>query len=142
MSKAYVSRALRRRLAEQAKHRCGYCLSSEKITGTPMEVEHLMPESRGGLTVEDNLWLACKLCNDHKGDRVEAPDPLTNEVVPLFNPRKERWSEHFTWTPEGDRIIGLTPVGRATVVALQLNRSTLVDARKVWVAAGLHPPKE
>ena len=58
MSKAYVSKALRRRLAVQAKHRCGYCLSSEKITGTPMEVEHLMPESRGGLMVEANLWLA------------------------------------------------------------------------------------
>lgn len=107
-----------------------------------MEIEHIVPESLGGLTVEANLWIACKLCNDHKRERIEAPDPLTNVIAPLFNPRTQRWSEHFTWTPEGERIIGLTPTGRATVVALKLNRSVLVDARQVWVAAGLHPPKE
>lgn len=142
MSKAYVSKALRRRVAEQAKHRCGYCLSRQSITGTPMEIEHIVPESQGGLTIEANLWLACTLCNDHKGDRMESADPLTNAVVPLFDPRAQRWNEHFTWTPEGDRITGLTPTGRATVVALKLNRSVLVDARRVWVAAGLHPPDE
>jgi hypothetical protein len=106
-----------------------------------MEIEHIVPESQGGLTDEANLWLACKLCNDHKGDRMEAADPLTNVVVPLFNPRTQRWNEHFAWTPEGNRIIGVTPTGRATVVALKLNRAVLVDARRVWVAVGLHPPK-
>jgi hypothetical protein len=142
VSKAYVSKALRRRVADQARHRCGYCLTPETITGTPMEIEHIVPESRGGLTVESNLWLACKLCNDHKGERVEAPDPLTDEVVRLYNPRTQRWSKHFTWTPEGTQVIGMTPTGRATVVALKLNRSVLVDARQVWVAVGLHPPEE
>jgi|SRR5579859_4239021 len=142
MSKAYVPKALRDRLACSARHRCGYCLTPEKITGTPMDVEHLFPESRGGVTEEDNLWLACSGCNDHKGDRIEAPDPLTSEVVRLFNPRYQRWSEHFAWTPEGDRMLGLTPVGRATVIALKLKRAILVDTRRVWVAAGLHPPKD
>lgn len=141
MSTAYVSRALRQRVAEQAQQRCGYCLSSQGITGTPMEIEHIVPESQGGLTVEANLWLACKMCNDHKGDRMEAADPLTNVVAPLFNPRTQRWNEHFAWTSEGDRIIGMTSTGRATVVALKLNRAVLVDARRVWVAVGLHPPR-
>lgn len=113
MSKAYISTDLHRRVAEQARHRCGYCLTPEKITGTPMEIEHIVPEARGGLTVEANLWLACRMCNAYKGQREEAPDPLTNQKARLFNPRAQRWSDHFIWTPEGDRIIGLTPVGRA-----------------------------
>lgn len=142
MSKAYVPKALRDRIAEQARYRCGYCLSSEKIVGMPMDVEHIFPESRGGLTEEDNLWLACSGCNDHKGDRIEAIDTLSGEVVRLFNPRHQRWTDHFAWTPEGDRIIGLTPMGRATVIALKLNRTILVDARRVWVSKDLHPPKD
>jgi hypothetical protein len=60
----------------------------------------------------------------------------------LFNPRRQIWREHFAWTPEGDRIIGLTAVGRATTVALNLNRPALVKARQVWVAAGWHPPQD
>jgi hypothetical protein len=63
-------------------------------------------------------------------------------MVPLFNPRRQVWREHFAWTTEGDRIIGLTTIGRATVIALDLNRPSLVKARQVWVAAGWHPPKD
>jgi hypothetical protein len=74
--------------------------------------------------------------------RVEASDPLTGEIVPLFHPRQQQWGEHFAWSPEGDRILGLTPTGRATVAALHLNRDKLVEARQTWVAVGLHPPKD
>jgi 5-methylcytosine-specific restriction endonuclease McrA len=105
-----------------------------------MEVDHLVPESLGGLTEEANLWLACSLCNDHKAGRTAAPDPLTGETVRLFNPRQQTWNAHFRWTQQGDRIVGRTPTGRATVVALNLNRPTLVRARQLWVAAGWHPP--
>ncbi|MBC8447685.1 MAG: HNH endonuclease, partial [Chloroflexi bacterium] len=96
----------------------------------------------GGLTEEDNLWLACSLCNENKGIRTVALDPLTGEMAPLFNPRRQVWQEHFAWIAEGDRIIGLTAIGRATVIALNLNRLSLVKARQVWVAAGWHPPKK
>ena len=142
MSRTYIPKALRQRVAAQAQHRCGYCLTPEFIVGYEMDIDHFMPEALGGQTVEENLWLACNRCNEHKGDRVKAPDPQTGEVVPLFNPRTQWWSEHFAWTPKGDQIIGLTPIGRATVEALQLNRQALVKSRRVWVAAGLHPPKE
>ena len=142
MSKTYIPKALRQRVAAQAQHRCGYCLTPESIVGYEMDVDHFIPEALGGQTVEENLWLACNRCNEHKGDRVKAADLQTGKVVPLFNPRTQRWSEHFTWTPEGDQIIGQTPVGRATIEALQLNRQALVKARRVRVAAGLHPPKD
>jgi hypothetical protein len=140
MSETRVPKGLRRLVTEQAKHRCGYCLTSEYVVGTPMEIDHILPESLGGLTEEENLWLACSLCNDHKGDRIAALDPETGEIVRLYNPRFQDWHEHFTWNEASDRIIGLTPVGRATVIALNVNRPSLVRARQLWSIAGWHPP--
>jgi hypothetical protein len=110
------------------------------LTGVSLSVDHIIPLAAGGPTVRENLWLACRPCNEFKGTQVQAVDPETGERVPLFNPRTQDWSEHFTWSADGTQVIGLTPVGRATVVALQLNRSMLVRARRRWVLVGLHPP--
>ncbi len=142
MSQSHIPLELRWRVAEQARHRCGYCLTSEAIVGAPMEIDHLIPQSLGGLTEEDNLWLACSLCNDHKSDRIAALDPVSGQIVRLFDPRRQVWGEHFAWTAAGDWMIGLTPTGRATVAALNLNRPALVRARQAWVMVGWHPPKD
>lgn len=107
-----------------------------------MEIDHIMPQSLGGLTEEDNLWLACSLCNDHKGNRIAALDLISGEVALLFNPRRQKWQDHFEWSSGGERIIGITPTGRATVLALALNRPSLVLARRLWSAVGWHPPKD
>lgn len=136
----YIAKRLRQRVALAARHRCGYCLSSERIVGTPMEIDHIVPEVLGGLTVEENLWLACSLCNDHKADRIAGVDVVTGERVRLVDPRRQIWTQHFEWAATGDIIIGTTPCGRATVTALQLNRPTLVYARRCWVSVGWHPP--
>ena len=77
MSKSYVPVWLRERVAAQARHRCGYCLTAEAVTGAPLVIEHLIPEALGGPTEEANLWLACSQYNLHKGDRIIARDPLT-----------------------------------------------------------------
>ncbi|MBU0677986.1 MAG: HNH endonuclease, partial [Verrucomicrobia bacterium] len=69
MSRSYIPKALREQVAADARHRCGYCLTSSNIIGTPMEIDHIIPESLGGLTIRENLWLACSMCNDHKGTR-------------------------------------------------------------------------
>ena len=142
MSRTHVPKELREQVAAQARLRCGYCLTAEAIVGTPMELDHIVPEALGGPTEEDNLWLACSLCNDHKHDRIAALDPETGEVVRLFDPRHQAWSEHFSWTSEGDCVLGMTPTGRATVAALNLNRPSLVKARQLWVSVGWHPPKD
>lgn len=141
MTSAHVPKALRDRVAAQARHRCGYCLNHEALVGAPLEIEHLFPVSLGGLTEESNLWLACSACNNSKGSRVAAFDRVTGELVPLFNPRRQAWKEHFAWTQSGDRIVGLTEIGRATIVALSLNRPHLVRTRLLWVSVGWHPPK-
>ncbi|MEI7895343.1 MAG: HNH endonuclease signature motif containing protein [Myxococcales bacterium] len=142
MSRSYIGRALREEVAREGRHRCGYCLTSARIIGTPMEVDHIIPESLGGLTIRENLWPACSMCNDHKGNRIAAPDPRTVEIVRLFDPRLQLWSDHFYWSAEGDVIIGRTPTGRATVISVRLNRAELVEARRGWVSAGWHPPKD
>jgi hypothetical protein len=140
MRRPRIPRALRERVAAQGQHRCSYCLLSEAIVGLPLDVDHIMPVALGGLTTEDNLCLACSACNARKGDRIEARDPLDGGIAPLFHPRQQRWHEHLVWSTDGERILGLTPTGRATVRALDLNRPLLVAARRRWVAAGWHPP--
>ncbi len=82
----------------------------------------------------------CCLCNNAKAAQTECHDPVTGRLTPLFNPRREQWSDHFHWSKEGTRILGKTPTGRATIVALQLNNLISVVVRRHWVAAGWHPP--
>jgi hypothetical protein len=140
--KASISSELRRQVSQEAKYRCGYCLTPQRIIGRPMVIDHLLPESRGGPTVRENLWLACRRCNEFKGARTHAVDPRTGETVTLFNPRTQSWTVHFTWSEDGTEIIGLTAIGRATVSALQLNNEMIIASRSLWVQAGWHPPVE
>jgi hypothetical protein len=140
MTSAYISKKLRGRVAEEARYRCGYCLTSERIAGLPMEIEHLIPQVLGGPTLEENLWLACSACNSFKGQRIAARDPETGQMARLFNPREQLWEDHFLWVESGARIVGRTDVGRATTNALRLNRLLLVNARRSWIRAGWHPP--
>ncbi len=138
----YIPVALRARIAQQARYRCGYCLRSEELMGMPMEVEHIIPVAAGGPTVEENLWLACRRCNDFKGALTQALDPQTNEPVPLFNPRTQIWFEHFVWSDDGIHILGTTSSGRATIVALQLNNPEIIVTRRLWVSVGWWPPAD
>lgn len=142
MSTTRVPADLRRRVARQARCRCGYCQTQEAVIGAALEIDHLLPESLGGLTTEQNLWLACSLCNDHKGNRYFLIDPFSGLRVRIFNPREQSWAEHFAWAENATRVDGRTAAGRATVAALQLNRPSLVLARGLWVAAGWHPPAD
>jgi hypothetical protein len=140
MRRTAIPAALRRQVSADAGHRCGYCQSDEALTGVPLSVEHIIPLVAGGQTTRDNLWRSCRPCNELKGPQTAAPDPETGVSVPLFNPRAQAWLEHFAWSDDGSLVIGRTPIGRATVVALQLNRPLLVSARRRWVAVGWHPP--
>jgi hypothetical protein len=117
-------------------------LSPQHLVMARLEIEHILPVGKGGSDDESNLWLACPICNGHKSDKTEAVDPVTGTTVPLFNPRTQVWGEHFAWSEDGVRIIGTTPVGRATVEALWLDRDVeALEVRRYWVMAGWHPPR-
>ncbi len=137
----YISPEVRRRVAEAARHHCGYCQTQEAIIGMPLEIEHIVPEAAGGSSDEMNLWLACSRCNQFKGAQTHVKDEETGENVPLFNPRRQQWTDHFTWEQGGLYIVGLTPIGRVTVAALQMNNPYVVHSRQVWIAWGWHPPR-
>ena len=141
--KRYVPKELAQKVRNSAQNRCGYCLSPQRLVMARLEIEHIIPIAKGGTNDETNLWLACPLCNNHKSDKTSATDPKTGQPAPLFNPRTQAWTEHFRWSQEGIKVIGLTAIGRATVNALKLDSDTdALEVRRYWVAAGWHPPTE
>lgn len=141
MSRSRIPVEVRERVRHVAADRCGYCLSSQELVLGRLQLDHIIPIAKGGTDDEDNLWLACSLCNSYKGIQTTGVDPLTNAIVSLFNPRQQTWSGHFHWSDDGAQIDGLTPCGRATVIALQLNNVLAVTVRRGWIQAGWHPPK-
>lgn len=134
---ALVRRLVRRR----AQNHCEYCLSRMDYTGHEFTVDHIIPESKGGEDTFENLCFCCFWCNNYKSVRTSFRDPRTGRTVHLFNPRKENWDDHFRWSPRSTRIIGKTACGRATIIALRLNREVLVRTRRIWVTNDLHPPE-
>ncbi|MEO0413594.1 MAG: HNH endonuclease signature motif containing protein [Verrucomicrobiota bacterium] len=136
----YISKAVRRAVREDAGERCGYCRSSEAVSGLALQFEHILPESLGGDSSRENLWLACSRCNRNKSDRTEGVDPETGTLAAIYNPRKEVWEDHFLWIEGGALIEGRTSVGRGTVEALRLNEPLVVLARRLWIQWGVHPP--
>ena len=142
MTKTRIPRSLQRRVAAESRNQCAYCHTLTSITGARPVIDHIIPEAEGGQTAWENLCVACHSCNEFKGAQVETQDPLTGEQVPLYHPRRQQWKEHFGWSEDGSEIIGLTPVGRAIVVVLNMNHPDIVEARRRWARVGWHPPPE
>lgn len=142
MSDGYIPVELRRMVRERARNCCEFCRYLGRYSPQTMSVDHLIPRQAGGETIADNLALSCQGCNSHKAARTMASDSVTGALVPLFNPRRHKWNEHFAWSPDFLQITGLTATGRATVDALQLNREGLINMRRVLYTTGEHPPSE
>jgi hypothetical protein len=127
----------RAELARRAQYRCEYCGYPEAASSTPLEVDHIIPEARGGRTTLDNLALCCRSCNLYKHVKTAATDPVTGETISLFSPRTQRWAEHFILDRDRGEIHGLTPHGRATVAALVLNSPHAIATRRLLLRLGL-----
>ena len=123
----------------RAVGRCEYCHAQQVLIGQAFHIDHIVPRSKGGQLTAENLCWACAHCNIAKADRTQAVDPTTAKRVPLFNPRTQRWDEHFRWSRDWKRLIGRTPVGRATVASLDMNAKLLQNARPFWRVVGLLP---
>jgi hypothetical protein len=127
-------------MAHAAGDACGYCRAPQRALPYRLEVEHLLPSSRGGGDERANLWLSCHKCNKLRSNHIAGTDPLTLEEVALFNPRRDNWPDHFAWQQDGLLIVGRTAIGRATVATLHLNDTYHLSARGVWILAGIYPP--
>jgi 5-methylcytosine-specific restriction endonuclease McrA len=135
MSQTYISAALRKLVRERAGDRCEYCLIPESVTFASHWIDHIVAEKHGGKTEAENLANSCVVCNERKGSDLSSIDPETGAVVPLFHPRRDRWSEHFRLA--GGRIESITPNGRVTERLLQFNIPDRVEEREQLIEAGL-----
>lgn len=124
----HISAQLRRLVVERANNHCEYCGFPQDLSMLAFEMEHIIAEKHGGLTVAANLALACPYCNRAKGTDLGSIDPNTGLLTPFFNPRTERWQDHFKFV--GAKIIPITGEGRVTVAILQFNHPDRLQERE------------
>lgn len=141
MSNSYISSKKRKIVYKRALGCCEYCQCVADFIPETLPIEHIIPESKNGSNELDNLALSCHGCNGSKYDKTHAFDPTTENKVPLFHPRKDKWIEHFQWNEDFSEILGLTPTGRATIITLKMNRPNVINLRFALYLIGYHPPK-
>ncbi|NUO81364.1 HNH endonuclease [candidate division KSB1 bacterium] len=120
-------------MAARAKHCCEYCRAPEIFFNHRFVVDHIVPRVFGGSDELDNLALACHSCNGHKYQKQLILGVVRKSLIRIFDPRRDRWGDHFRWNPNKTRLIGRSAIGRATIEALQLNNDRQVEARILWV---------
>ena len=130
-----MHRKLDHEVRRRARGICEYCHLPESISDLRHVVDHIVARQHKGRTVSANLALACGRCNRHKGPNIAGIDPRTRRLVPLFNPRTDRWADHFRW--KSARLVGLTDVGRATIEILAINHPYRLAARRVLIESGI-----
>ena len=129
--------ALEALVRQRAGERCEYCRFPEAYAEVPFQIDHVVARQHGGRAAAENLALACCFCNRYKGPNLSGVDPLTNNVIRLFNPREQRWEDHFRW--DGPVLVGNTATGRASVRTLNLNRADALAVRTALMAEGVYP---
>ena len=138
MTRPNIPSALRQLVFERAQGRCEYCLVHEDDRPESHQVDHVIALKHGGQTSSENLALACAICNNNKGSDLATIDQTSGELIPLFNPRKQIWRDHFGFS--GARIVGVTAIGEATIRLLRVNDPDRVSLRQVLIEAGFYPP--
>jgi len=132
-----IGGALRRLVAGRAFYQCEYCLLSEDDSFSPHQVDHIVSRKHGGLSVPSNLAYACLRCNTWKGSDIASVEPPTCRLTPLYNPRQQRWADHFQL--EDAIIEPLTAEGVVTARLLRLNLDQRVAERRLLIAIGRYP---
>lgn len=140
MTDKAVPRSVRRVVQDRAGNRCEYCRHSAEYSSAPFVCDHVLPRASGAGNSPDELAWSCPYCNGHKHSKTHARDPKTKRTVALFNPRRQKWGDHFVWSDDFLLVSGLTATGRATIDALQLNRPELLKLRGALILIGEHPP--
>jgi len=103
----------------------------------PHEPDHIIAEKHRGTNMLENLALACFDCNRFKGSNIASVDPESGELTSLFNPRTQKWNDHFEI--RGGQILPLTAIGRVTERILRLNLPARVEVREMLAEMGDYP---
>jgi hypothetical protein len=137
-----LSKEQRKTVFIRANHNCEYCKTPEQYSGLALEIDHIKPQSANGTDSLDNICAACRTCNKYKHDFLTGIDPETDQEQSLYNPRSEKWSDHFLWSDNGIYILGKSSTGRATIARLEMNNRLVITAREMWRKAGWIPPQD
>ena len=133
-----MNKALQQAVRSRARGLCEYCHAQQEFYAERFQIDHIVARQHGGETVLDNLALCCLECNARKGPNLTGIDPQSRQRADLFDPRQQDWNEHFAW--HGATLIGLTPIGRATIALLAINRGPRVAVRLTLLEEGIFPP--
>jgi len=139
VTKAYVSAELRRLVANRADRICEYCLIHDDDTYVGCSVDHIISEKHGGPTTPDNLAFACDVCNRSKGSDLGSLSP-DGVLTRFFNPRTDRWGDHFALAEDGVTIVPRTAIGEVTERILKLNVQPRLLERAVLRETDSYPP--
>ena len=129
--------ATRDLVRQRAGDRCEYCRIPQQATPfIPFHVEHIIAKQHLEDVDDDlsGLAYACDRCNAFKGPNLSSIDPETGDKVDVFNLRTNVWSDHFD-VSEG-KVVGLSPIGRATARLLNMNHPRRVELRQQWLDEG------
>ena len=138
MSQTYISAALRRQVFERAHGCCEYCRTAQEDRAIDFVIDHIIAEKHDGETVADNLCLSCYWCNSYNGSDLSSVDwAAGKQIVPLFNPREQKWNDHFEL--EGVRLKPLTAPGRVTIFLLRLNTVERIEERELLISLNTYP---
>lgn len=129
-------------LAMGRDQRVRHCRIAQEDQFFTFEIDHIIAEQHGGLTIETNLCLACTDCNGFKGSNIASVDWQGDQtIVGLFNPRRHVWHEHFRLDLTDGRILPLTACGRVTAVLLRFNTTERLTDRQLLLTVNRYPCK-
>lgn len=132
-----MPKRLQQQVWRRAGDTCEYCRMPQAFYRTPFHIDHVVSKQHGGKTVLGNLALSCFHCNSHKGPNIAGIDPETGALSGLYNPRLQRWDDHFVW--RGAVLVGRSPTGRATIYVLAINDPLYVAVREALMHEGSFP---
>jgi HNH endonuclease len=135
----FISKLLKLRVGKRAKYCCEYCLVQEYLLATIFHIDHIRSIKHGGKTTFENLAYACPHCNQHKGSDIATFVDEDNELtIRLFNPRKDKWHDHFE--NNNGLILPKTDIAKGTIQVLNMNQIERVIFRQALTFAGIYPP--
>lgn len=96
--RALMTSSLRRKIKERDGYKCRYCkISLNDEPNLLLEIDHIIPLSKGGLTIEDNLQTLCWKCNRSKGTKLylNEYDVEKNKIDILCIPSKTEIEKQY-----------------------------------------------
>ena len=67
--RALMTKELKQKIYQRDNYTCQKC-GYRDVTTNGLHIDHIIPVSKGGMTVEQNLQVLCRKCNLSKSDKL------------------------------------------------------------------------